>query len=163
MNVLFFFDESMHKIYINSDGFNFIQEIPQIIYSSLVSSFIEFIISFLILSEAEIHEIKNNKKIKKNEYMINIYNTLQCIKIKFVLFFIFSFSFLLFYWYFVATFCAVYENTQMIFIENSFTSFALNLFYPFLKYIFFTLCRIISLRCSNNSKSFNFLYKLGSF
>ena len=65
MNVLFFFDESMHKIYINSDGFNFIQQIPQIIYSSLVSSFIEFIISFLILSEAEIHEIKNNKKIKK--------------------------------------------------------------------------------------------------
>ena len=49
MSVLFFFDESMHKIYIKSGGFNLIQQIPQIIYSSLVSAFIEFIIIFLIL------------------------------------------------------------------------------------------------------------------
>ena len=67
MSVLFFFDESMHKIYINSDGFNFIQQIPQIIYSSLVSAFLEYVVSFLILSEGEIHEIKKKKKKKKEE------------------------------------------------------------------------------------------------
>ena len=163
MNVLFFFDESMHKIYINSGGFNLIQQIPQIIYSSLVSIFFEFVISFLVLSEGDIHDVKNNKIIKKEGYMIKIYETLKCIKIKFIIYFIFSFSFLIFYWYFVATFCAVYENTQVIFIEDTLTSFALNLFYPLFKYIFFTLCRIISLRCNKNSKSCNFFYKLGVF
>ena len=163
MSVLFFFDESMHKIYINSGGFNLIQQIPQIIYSSLVSAFIEFVISFLILSESEFHEIKNNKNIKKEGYLIYIYELLQCIKIKFILYFIFSFVFLLFYWYFVATFCIVYRNTQIIFIKDSFISFGLNLVYPFLKFILFTLCRVISLKCGKNSTFCNFLYKLGTF
>ena len=72
LNVLFFFDESMHIIYINAGGFNLIQQIPQIIYSSLVTTFIEFIINFLILSEADLHDIKNNVIKQKDEYLKNI-------------------------------------------------------------------------------------------
>ena len=68
MSDLFFFDESIYKIYINSGGFNFIQQIPQIIYSSLVSGFIEFLISFLILSENEMYELKEKKIKRKNIY-----------------------------------------------------------------------------------------------
>ena len=79
----------------------------------------------------------------------------------FLFFACFTFLLLLGYWYFIATFCAVYENTQIIFIKDSITSFALNLFYPLLKYLFFTFCRVISLK-DRTKKNCNLMYKLGS-
>ena len=151
LNVLFFFDESMHIIYINAGGFNLIQQIPQIIYSSLVTTFIEFIINFLILSEADLHDIKNNVIKQKDEYLKNISEILKCFKIKFIIYFIMSFSFLIFYWYFISSFCAVYENTQIIYIEDSFTSFAMSLLYSFLKLLIFSLFIFIALRCNKDS------------
>ena len=162
-SVLFFFDTTMHKIYIDSQGFNILSQIPQILYSFLVSVLIEFIVDFLILSEEDIHEIKENIKTKKNNYLRYISAKLDRIKLKFILYFIFSFGLLLFYWYFVATFCAVYENTQVIFIKNTFTSFSLNLLYPFLKFIAFTLFRVISLRFGKDNAACKILYKLGVF
>ena len=163
MNVLFFFDESIHKIYINSGIFNLLQQIPQITYSTLISIFFEYIISFLTLSEGDLHEIKNDIKKQKEGYLENINETLDCFKIKFIIFFIFSFAFLFFYWYFISAFCAVYENTQVIYIENSITSFAMNLLYSFIKFLLFTLSRIISLRCNKDNVFCECLYKLGVF
>ena len=163
MNVLFFFDESIHKIYINSGIFNLLQQIPQITYSTLISIFFEYIISFLTLSEGDLHEIKNDIKKQKEGYLENINETLNCFKIKFIIFFIFSFAFLFFYWYFISAFCAVYENTQVIYIENSITSFAMNLLYSFIKFLLFTLSRIISLRCNKDNVFCECLYKLGVF
>ena len=163
MNVLFFFDESIHKIYINSGIFNLLQQLPQIIYSTIVLVFFEFIISFLTLSEGELHEIKNNIKNQKEDYLDEIAKTLDCFKVKFIIFFVFSFAMLIFYWYFISAFCAVYENTQIIFIEDSFTCFACSLLYSFLKYLFFTACRLISLRCNKDYFICEILYKLGVF
>jgi hypothetical protein len=163
MNVLFFFDESIHKIYINSGIFNLLQQLPQIIYSTIVLVFFEFIISFLTLSERELHEIKDNIKKQKEDYLDDIAKTLDCFKIKFIIFFTFSFGMLIFYWYFISSFCAVYENTQVIYIEDSFTCFACSLFYSFLKYLIFTLCRFISLRCNKDYFICEILYKLGVF
>ena len=37
MNVIFFSDDSMHKIYLNYGKYNFIQQIPQIIYSTIIT------------------------------------------------------------------------------------------------------------------------------
>ena len=162
MSVLFFFDEFMHEIYINNGILNFVQQLPQIIYSSLISSFLEYITSILIISESQMHEIKNAEN-KKEGYLLFISDTLNCIKIKFILYFIFSFCFLVLYWYFISTFCAVYENTQIIFIENAFISFGLNLIYPFLKCLFYSLCRIIALKYKNNNKFFECMYKIGRF
>ena len=162
LNVLFFFDESMHIIYINAGGFNLIQQIPQIIYSSLVTTFIEFIINFLILSEADLHDIKNNIIKQKDEYLKNISEILKCFKIKFIIYFIMSFTFLIFYWYFVSSFCAVYENTQIIYIEDSLSSFAMSLLYSFLKLLIFSLCRFIALRCNKDYIVCECLYKFGA-
>ena len=163
MSVLFFFDESMHKIYINSQGFNFIQQIPQIVYSSLISTFIEFLISYLILSESEINQLKEKKQIKDENYSLKVNKTIKCLKTKFIIYFIICFLLSVFYWYFVASFCAVYENTQLIFIEDSTTSFALSLIYPLFQNILFALCRIIPLKWKKNSNFCKLLYKLGVF
>ena len=163
MSVLFFFDESMHKIYINSKGFNFIQQMPQIVYSSLISTFIEFLISYLILSESEIHKLKEKKQNKDIKYSSNVDKTLKFLKLKFIIYFAFCFLLSIFYWYFVASFCAVYENTQIIFIEDSLTGFTLSLIYPLFQNILFAIFRIIPLKCKKNSSCCKLLYKMGIF
>ena len=40
LNVFFFSDETMHKMYIDYGKYNFVQQIPQIIYSTIVSQMI---------------------------------------------------------------------------------------------------------------------------
>jgi hypothetical protein len=62
INTLFFSDETMHKIYLEDGKFDFIYQIPFIIYSTLISNIISGILEFLALSEDTIIEIKNNNK-----------------------------------------------------------------------------------------------------
>ena len=57
--------------------------------------------------------------------------TKTCITIKFIIFFILSNILLLFFWYFIACFCAVYTNTQNILIKDTLVSFGLSMVYPF--------------------------------
>ena len=50
VNALFFSDETMHKIYQDKGEYNFLYQIPQIIYSTLISRFIDTLIKkFLYL------------------------------------------------------------------------------------------------------------------
>ena len=50
LNIMFFFDSSMHKIYLDYGKYNFIHQIPQIIYSSLVSLLMDILIIKLLIS-----------------------------------------------------------------------------------------------------------------
>ena len=65
---------------------------------------------------------------------------------------------LAFYWYMIAVFCAVYENTQIAFLKDSLSSFILGIIYPFILYLFPSLLRLCALRSS--SKNLSCLYKL---
>ena len=87
INALFFTDETMHKIYVDSGSFNLIYQLPQIIYSYLISSVINFIIEYLSLSENSIIIIKSriNIHLKAKKKFIND------LKIKFCFFFIITF------------------------------------------------------------------------
>ena len=142
MNVFFFADETMHKLFIDYGKYNFIQQIPQIIYSTIVSQIIEIFICFLSLTDNYYYQIKECKPLTKDILMKNM----KCIKIKITIFYIFSFLMFCFYWYFITCFCAVYQNTQISFIKDSISSFALGIFLPFIVYIFPSLFRIISLK-----------------
>ena len=51
INGLFFSDDTMHKIYEDKGSFNLLYQIPQILYSSLVSAVINTILKQLALSE----------------------------------------------------------------------------------------------------------------
>ena len=64
INALIFLDEKMHIIYVDKGHFNFVYQIPQIIYSSLISSGISAIIKYLSLSEDSIFEFKIKEEIK---------------------------------------------------------------------------------------------------
>ena len=142
LNVFFFADETMHKMFLDYGKYNFIQQIPQIIYSTIVSQFIQLLLSFLGLSDKYYYQIKhmkiNEKKLENK--------AIKCIKIKSIFFFLYTFIMFIFYWYRITCFCGVYVNTQMAFIKDSISSFVLGLLYPFLLYLFPAVLRLISLR-----------------
>ena len=127
INALFFNDGNINKIYIEKGKFNFVYEIPKIIYSSIISHFINILIKFLSLTESYILKLKENQNITK-ENIIKIEN---CLKIRFIIFFILEFSFSACFWYYLSCFCAVYRNTQLHLIKDTITSFGLDLLYPF--------------------------------
>ena len=128
MNVFFFSDETMHKMYLDYGKYNFIQQIAQIVFSTVATQMIEVFICFLSLTDKHYYEIKN----LKNEEKYNMFSILKCVERKIIFFYIFTFLLFAFYWYAIACFCAVYQNTQMAFITDSISSFLLGLLYPFI-------------------------------
>ena len=145
LNVFFFSDDSMHKIFLNYGKYNFIQQIPQIVYTTIISQLIEVFLCYLSLTDKHIYKIKN---LTKNSEKSVINKIIRCIKLKLINFFVFTFIFFGFYWYIIASFCSVYQNTQITFLKDSLFSFLLGLLYPFVLYLIPTALRILSLRQS---------------
>ena len=138
----------MHKIYEDQGGFNFIYQIPQIIYSTLISSLINIIVKTLSLSQKNILEIKHSTENIKAK----INSVLRCLTIKFTLYFLLSFMLLLFFWLYLGCFCAIYTNTQTHLFKDIAISFLLTLLYPFLINFIPGCFRITSLKSVNKNK-----------
>ena len=61
INALFFNDNTMHKIYEDEGSFNIVYQLPQIIYSSLISNILDILLKLFALSEGDILDYKNDK------------------------------------------------------------------------------------------------------
>ena len=157
MNVIFFTDDSMHEVYLSYGKYDFFQQIPQIIYSTIISQLLEVFLCYLSLTDKHIYQIKYLKANSENRKLI--FKILRLIKIKLIVFFIFTSVLFAFYWYFISAFCAVYTNTQGIFIKDSLSSFLTGQIYPFILYFFPSILRLIALKDSKK-KRFNIIYKL---
>jgi len=130
INTTFFNDSTMHQIYEDGGSFNFIYNIPNIIYSSIISSFLYAFIRKLTLTSKNVLEIKHEKK--KHNLNARVIIALKQIKKKFICFFAFNIIFLLIIWYYISCFCAVYKNTQVYLIKNTAISYSISLIYPFI-------------------------------
>ena len=159
LNVFFFSDDSMHKLFLNYGKYDFFQQIPQITYSTIISQLIEVFLCFLSLTDKYIYQLKSNfVTLKRNRLKKNI---IKIIQIKLIIFYIFTFIFFIIYWYIISIFCAVYKNTQKHFIKDSIISFSIGLLYPFVFYFISSVFRICSIR--DKQKRFNCIYKLSNF
>ena len=159
INGFFFSDETMHKIHEDKGKFNIVYQIPQILYSTIITAIINMILKQLSLSEKNIIAIKQEKDIKQ---MTNYSKRVKiCINIKLIVFFILYILFLVFFWYFISCFCAVYRNTQMILIKDTLVSFALSMLYPFGLNLMPGILRIPALRAQKKDKKY--LYKISTF
>jgi hypothetical protein len=149
-NGFFFNDKTMHKLYEDNGSYDLIYKIPQLLYSTIVSTIINMILKTLSLSEKSLLEIKGEKDkniaIQKSKKIASLLN------IKFVLFFILSILFMGFFWYFISCFCAVFINTQIILLKDTALSFTLSMLYPFGLNLFPGFFRIPSLRAKNKNK-----------
>ena len=155
-NVFFFTDESMHKIFLSYGKYDIFQQIPQVIYSRIVTNIIEAFFDFLSLTDVSMYQIKilknNVKKIKSEIKMI------KRLKLKLLIFYLLTLIFFFFYWHIIITFCAVYPNTQMIYIKDCIFSFVISIASPFSFYLLTSALRICALR--GTKKGSRCLYKL---
>ena len=157
VNALFYNDTIMHQIYINKGEFNFIYLLPQILYSTIISSIINTIIAYLSLMEKNILELKEiNIKLKKNIIKIK-----KIIKNKSIIFYILDYSLLLLFWYYLSCFCCVYKNTQLHLLKDTLISYSLSFLYPEVLCLIPGILRIPSLRAKNKDKKC--IYSISKF
>ena len=153
VNAIFFDDSTMHQIYEDKGSFNLLYQLPQIIYSTFISSIVSMILEFLALSEGSILNLKNNKENRNlNQRVIKLKKKLN---IKFSLYFILSFLLLLLFWYYLSMFCSVYRNTQIHLIKdtlNTLISFLLSFISPFVIYLVPGIFRIPALTKSKSKR-----------
>ena len=155
LNVFFFSDDSMHKLFLNYGKYDIFQQIPQITYSTIISQLLEVFLCFLSLTDKYMYQFKSfliSGKIKRNQEII------RCIRIKLNIFFLFTFLIFIIYWYIITVFCGVYRNTQITFIKDSLISFSISMIYPFVIYFFTSILRMCALRSSK--KNMKCLYKM---
>ena len=163
MNGLFFSDESMHYLYVNNGEYSFVQKIPQMLISLVIEHILEVILCFLSLTDSSYYDIKEIKKEKLNvESKDKIFNIIKCVRRKLIAFHIFTFLLFLFYWYFISAFCAVYPNTEGIFLRDTITSYFTAMLDPFIIYALTTILRCLSL-CKCCKKKASFVYNISQF
>ena len=154
INSLFFNKTTIHKIYEDAGIYNFIYLVPYILYSFIISHTLNTIIKYIFLSE------RNISQIKKVVSLEMLYTTMEkvkkCIVIKYITFFCSSTLIVLFFWYYLSSFGAVYQNTQIYLIKNLLFSFGVEFIYPFIINLIPAFLRIISLKNSNRE----LLYKI---
>ena len=150
----------MHQIYEDEGTFNFVYQIPQILYSTIISTVIKMIISFLSLTESTFIKLKNKKS--KKLALKELGNILKCISKKCIAFFILCYFFNLIFWYYLACFCAVYTNTQIHLVKEVLSSFAISLVTPFFVCLLPGVFRVRALDDKRKNKKIC-LYKFSKF
>ena len=158
INAFFFSDDTMDKIYEDNGIFNFVFQLPQIIYSSLISSVINIILGKLSITESQILEMKKEKDMEKFKEKAN--KIKKKLKIKLIIFFVLSSVLMLIFWYFISCFCSVYENTQIILIEDTAISFLLSMMYPFGIKLLPGIFRIQALRAPKKDQKYKYKISL---
>ena len=150
-------EDAIHNIYENQGTFDIIYQIPQIIYSNIISFAIDKIIRFLSLLQDDVIDEKKKRNItNKNKRLQKFFRIMF---IKYILFFVISYIFLIFFWFYIACFCFVYRNTQIYLIKDTIFSFGLSLITPFIFYLISAILRICSLKKRNR----NIMYLLSKW
>ena len=154
INALFFNDNTMHKIYEDKGKYNILYQIPQILYSTLISRFIDSFIRKFALSQDNIIDFKQEKSNNSRKLLCTL-------KFKFIIFFISALMILIFLWYYITCFCGIYINTQIHLIKDCIISLITSLLIPFVLYIIPGIFRISSLRVKKPTRKL--LYNFSSF
>ena len=158
-NTFFFSYKTIHKVYEDKGSYDASYFMPIIIYSFIISYYINILIKFITLSERNLAELKKEKIIKN--LLAKQTKVQRCLIIKYICYFSLSLIFLLFFWYYLSSFCAVFQNSQVFVIKNTFISFIIGLIYPCFTSLFPGIFRFHSLNTKNNKREC--IYKLSQF
>ena len=130
INAFFFTDKVMNSIYENGSVFDdtvLINSLPSAVVSTVL---IRLMTDFLVLTEKGVLNAKNQKtEDKANEKKKNVLKN-ACIKIP--IFFIINIILLIFFWFYLTCFNAVFPNTQIYLAINTVLSFAMTNIFPLL-------------------------------
>ena len=144
INTLFFNESKIHQIYKDGGKYNFPFFLPQIIYSFFISYIINTVIKFFSLSERNFIQIKREKDLENIDEKSE--SIKKCLIFKYIAFFILSLLFIILFWFYLSSFCAVYKNTQIYLIINTIISFLICVIYVIIFNFMPCTFRMISLK-----------------
>ena len=150
LNALSFKDSTMKYINSNKGKYDLLYQIPQVIYSTIISFVMTLILKHLSLSQMTIIGIKKEKSLSRAYQMGD--DSKKFLKIKLYFFFFVSLVLLLCFWYYITAFGAVYPNTQLHLIKDTLISFGISMIYPFIVNLLPGILRITALRAMNKDK-----------
>ena len=157
INTLFYKDDTLHTIFSENGKYNLIYQIPQILYSTLISLAMSFILKKLSLSQSQLIAIRKELDMPRARKLST--KIKKCFSIKMYLFFSVGLALLMFFWYYISSFAAVYKNTQLHLIKDTLLSFGLSMLYPFAINFVPGFFRFLALKSENKNRKC--LYKTG--
>ena len=157
INTLFYKDSTMHQIFVQKGKYNLLYQIPQVLYSTLISFLMNLILKKLSLSQNELISIKEEQDQIKSKEIAN--KSKNSLRIKLYSFFFVGIIILLFFWYYITAFAAVYTNTQIHLIKDTLISFGISMAYPLIINLFPGIFRMYSL--NSEKKDRESFYKFG--
>ena len=152
INALFFTKSTIHQIYEDQGAYNFNYQIKKILIAFIISYIISSIIKYFFVSTRDILKIKYETNVEIASDKVE--ELKKCIVIKYTSFFIVDIVFVIFFWYYLSSFCAVYKNSQICLIINTTICFSLSFLYPLIINLVPGIFRIISLKNKNNKLFF---------
>ena len=130
VNSLFITNSILHDIYVSGNTNDIGKFIPYIIISFIICYVVDKLIRYFSLSDKNIYSIYkealyNNAKIRSTQVR-------KLLLIKYIIFYVLGFFSTLIFGYYLATFGAVYQNTQYILIKNVLISYVMSLLLPYI-------------------------------
>ena len=145
-NIFFFTSKNIKSTYIRdlNDLSIVVNNLLHSFLSSIFSSIILISLKFLCLTHNTIKSLRSISDVeeakKKTTWMF------RCIKLRLLIYYLLCYVFIIIFGYYIACFCAVFENTQLDLIKSMFTSWALSLFYPFIIYFINSIIRMLAIK-----------------
>jgi hypothetical protein len=158
VNTLLFSYSIIHQIYSNGGNYNFSYFMGPIMHSFIISYVIINLIRYFSLSERILIELKR----EENENVLNrkMISAKRRLNIIYIVFYVLGFIFLIAFWLYSASFCAVYQNSQYFVFKNALIDLGIFIVYPFVYNLFPALFRMIALR---KNKRNEFIFKFSKF
>ena len=147
VNTFFFNNSTIHQIYEDGGTYNFSYFIDQIIYSFIISYTTIIFIRYFSLSERILMDLKYEAKTKL--IPIKSMEAKKCLNIKYISFYVFCFIIIGFFWFYLSSFCAVFQNSQIYIFLNAFIDFIIICFFPLLYNLLPCILRNMALKNSN--------------
>ena len=149
LNGIFYSLSYISERFYNVKGgfmFFFKNQIYRIIYATMCAEVINFLINFLTGSKDKIELLIKREK-NNDTFRIEVVKVLKNMKRKYLIFIILNYIVIIFFWYFLSTFCNVYHNSQLDWFYGSLITFAVIEILPFIFCLFISAMRFLGLKC----------------
>ena len=146
-NAFFYTDKYISKNY-NDGALEYVTTLPKTILSSILTQLFCCFLDYLISSKMILLFLKKKQK-KNNIYYRQCNNLINMCICKIRVFIIVTSFSLIFFWYYITAFCAVYQNSQINWIKDTLNSFWISLLTPLALCFISLLLRNISIKKKN--------------
>ena len=152
---MFVDNSTIHNIYINNGSFDFIFNLPYILYATIIIYVLKFAFYYFITIHKESIQIKNNTL---GSLSAETNKIIHKIIIRIFLFFSICISLLIIFGLYIACFTAILPKIKLHLFIRAAISLSISLIIPLFLHFITACIRIFSL--SNTDKSRKYLYKM---